>query len=337
MKIHKSCILTNNDIEVLEIELTLRCQLKCHYCDKLFKLRSNVDINLQKLQQLLYNFKNLRTIQICGMGEPTLYPQLFEVIQFIHSLPNVKIQLCTNGTAQNSIYYSHLAGMLEDDDSILFSMYGSTNALHAYYRIGQTLDDLFSTIRTFKNSRAKVILEYIQMEYNHIDFQRCFNDQQIIQDVFNDQNIDIHYLHDCWTIYERFNYKPAKDMKICTAAVDCIKNVQAMNIISNDDTIAKTIFYCDSYDNRSLFIDSRCRIFPCPDMRMADSISVQKILNRHRSFLSNANVFKAPKQFANAAIFDYNDIYALKDYRALCNQVDYITLKKIMFKNKISI
>lgn len=330
-------VLTNNDIEKLEIEMTLRCQLKCHYCDKLFKLRSNVDIDLQQLQQLLHNFKNLKFIQICGLGEPTLHPYLFDAIQFMHSLPNVKIQLVTNGTARDLSYYSKLSNMLNSNDSILFSMYGTTNSLHSYYRIGQSLDNLFETIRVFKQSKAKVILEYVQMEYNHSDFEKCFNNQQIIQDIFTRQNIEIHYLHDCWTIYERFNYKPAKDLKICTKSIDCARNMHAMNTITLNDNIAKTIFWCNSYNDKSLYIDSHCRIFPCPDMRMAaDSIDIQKILlNKHKASSFKEDNFKASKQFVDLFKFDYSDIYALSQYRELCNQVDYITLKKLMYANKI--
>lgn len=331
-------VLTNSDIEKLEIEMTLRCQLKCHYCDKLFKLRSNVDIDIHQLKKILHNFKNLKSIQICGLGEPTLHPYLFDAIQFMHSLPNIKIQLVTNGTARDLSYYSQLANILNSNDSILFSMYGTTNSLHSYYRIGQSLDDLFETIRVFKRSRAKVILEYIQMEYNHYDFEKCFNNEQIIQNIFSGQSIDIHYLHACWTIYEQFSYKPAKDLKICTKVYDdCVKNMYAMNTIMHNDDIARKIFWCNSYDNKSLYVDSHCRIFPCSDMRMAtDSIDIQKILiNKHNASPYATDNFKASKQFVDLSTFDYDDIYALNKYRMLCNQVDYMTLKKLMHINKI--
>ena len=53
-------ILTNDDIQLLEIELTLKCQLNCYYCSNLFKLRSNDEIDFGTLRQLILNFKNIK-------------------------------------------------------------------------------------------------------------------------------------------------------------------------------------------------------------------------------------------------------------------------------------
>lgn len=315
--------LTCDDIEDLEIELTLKCQLKCWYCENVYKLRSNIEIDFNNLCALLKNFKKLKSVSLCGFGEPTLCSSLLNIINFIHSLNNVKINLFTNGTAQDLQFYQNLASKLNIDDTIIFSIYGSTNELNKYYRINQNLNQLIKCINIFQS--CKVTVNYIQMEYNRYDFQRCINDKHILIKMFNHSNINIQYIKDCWTLFEQFNYKKAKELKICTEPKLCIKNILAYNKLTTDESFAKKVFYCESFDNKSLFVDVNLRIFPCPDMRIAaDSQIIQKMI--YKKYLNtrkklSGHILKMTKQFIDMQYFNYDDIYELNSYKEICNQV----------------
>ena len=79
----------------LTIETNLTCNIRCRGCYNLYKtyvkpldqIKSEVDLALKK--------RNLETITILG-GEPTLHPDLVEVIRYIKS-KNVICEILTNG------------------------------------------------------------------------------------------------------------------------------------------------------------------------------------------------------------------------------------------------
>lgn len=87
--------LTMRETPHLAIETNLTCNIKCKGCYNLYKtfvklfsqIKSEIDLALQK--------RNLETITILG-GEPTLHPNLVEVIRYTKS-KNVICEILTNG------------------------------------------------------------------------------------------------------------------------------------------------------------------------------------------------------------------------------------------------
>jgi len=81
------------------LEITGKCNLSCKAC---YRKKNNVDKSLEKIVEELkiieYNQK-LHTVSLAG-GEPTLHPQLCEIIRQIKSR-NYKVSLVTNGLALN--------------------------------------------------------------------------------------------------------------------------------------------------------------------------------------------------------------------------------------------
>lgn len=83
------------DTPHLTIETNRTCNLRCRSCYALDKgyikepaeVKKEIDLGLRK--------RNLETITLLG-GEPTLYPQLAEIVSYIKS-KNLKCQILTNG------------------------------------------------------------------------------------------------------------------------------------------------------------------------------------------------------------------------------------------------
>lgn len=81
----------------LTIETNLTCNIQCRGCYNLYKtyvkplsqIKSDIDLALKK--------RNLETITLLG-GEPTLHPDLIEIMQYIKS-KNVTCEMLTNGVA----------------------------------------------------------------------------------------------------------------------------------------------------------------------------------------------------------------------------------------------
>jgi sulfatase maturation enzyme AslB (radical SAM superfamily) len=82
---------------ILHLALTNICNLNCSFC--CFANRKKGDeLSLGQVKLALDSFKNLgtRSLEFTGGGEPTLYPQINEAIDYAYGL-GYKFGLCTNG------------------------------------------------------------------------------------------------------------------------------------------------------------------------------------------------------------------------------------------------
>lgn len=92
----------------LQVALTEICNLKCVFCSVANRTHKYV-WDYDKLLQATKNFIDLgiKTIEISGGGEPTLYPHINEYIMFLKK-HNIQIGLITNGININSTISKHL-------------------------------------------------------------------------------------------------------------------------------------------------------------------------------------------------------------------------------------
>lgn len=83
----------------LELELSRACNLRCIYCYASSGQPLENEISPEEIRRVIDQAVDLgaRKIIVLGGGEPLLYPQLFEVIDYILS-KEVKVDLFTNGT-----------------------------------------------------------------------------------------------------------------------------------------------------------------------------------------------------------------------------------------------
>jgi radical SAM protein with 4Fe4S-binding SPASM domain len=88
----------HNRLLTLEIEFSLRCNFKCPYCYVPKPDYFRDELTIDEIQDVILQAKALgaRKIIILG-GEPTIYPHLNQMIQFIRSL-DLEVELFTNGT-----------------------------------------------------------------------------------------------------------------------------------------------------------------------------------------------------------------------------------------------
>jgi MoaA/NifB/PqqE/SkfB family radical SAM enzyme len=74
------------------------CNLNCSYCSvkqRKTNWRIQLDVIKDYVEKLMT--RGLKAVILTGGGEPTMYPQINELIQWLHS-KNLKIALITNGT-----------------------------------------------------------------------------------------------------------------------------------------------------------------------------------------------------------------------------------------------
>ena len=164
-------VLTYSQIEEIEIELASQCNLKCPLClsqNKLYKQvrqTKSADEWKSKLDQ----FPNVKHISIAGFStEPTLYPQLIEIVDYLKNR-NIAIELYTNGNTHDEQWWKELALHFKKDDKIIFTVCGSTQELHAKYRVGSDLNQLIANVKAFKNTACNDWIKILKFKYNHDD------------------------------------------------------------------------------------------------------------------------------------------------------------------------
>jgi hypothetical protein len=79
------------------IETNRTCNIRCRLCYTLDRSAVKTLAEVEKEVELALKKRNLQTVTLLG-GEPTLHPQLAEIVAFIKSR-NVKCQILTNGVA----------------------------------------------------------------------------------------------------------------------------------------------------------------------------------------------------------------------------------------------
>ena len=87
----------------LQIAPTSRCNLKCVFCSNVNR-DQNEDLNINLLYDLITELlpKGLKTIEWSGGGDPTLYPYINDVIEWVAGWGCIKQGFITNGVALRS-------------------------------------------------------------------------------------------------------------------------------------------------------------------------------------------------------------------------------------------
>lgn len=82
-----------------EIHLTNRCNSNCYFCNQLYLRSQNNGFDLSVLKQLISDLRDsgLRAVRLSGGGEPTVYPFLEDLLDFLHDSRITIARLNTNG------------------------------------------------------------------------------------------------------------------------------------------------------------------------------------------------------------------------------------------------
>ncbi|RKX64309.1 MAG: radical SAM protein, partial [Tenericutes bacterium] len=88
----------NRRLLSMEIEFSLHCNFRCPYCYVPHNSYPENELSKKEICDVILQAKDLgaRKIIILG-GEPTLYPNLLEIIEFIKK-QKLKVEIFTNGT-----------------------------------------------------------------------------------------------------------------------------------------------------------------------------------------------------------------------------------------------
>lgn len=242
----------STSLDTLEIGLINVCNLRCPLCLRssgiLKDLKKGEKLDLSVLINFLDGLTSLSRVVLMGsVSEPTLYPELFSLIEYLKKR-NIRIRLSTNANTHTVDYWRSLSELLDENDIVRFAVDGSTQELHEKYRVGGSLEVVLNNHRAFKEkAKAATVLQNIIFEYN-------VNDKENIKDIFLREGFTYLEFSPC---YEPPNFKDTAKDKILPVP-ELVRYQKTKNSV-NDRIVSS----CPEFKSNAAYLGHRGILVPC--------------------------------------------------------------------------
>ena len=158
------------------------CALRCPRCPRTEHpdtpwLNQNMSLDFVKsflTEDMLKN--HVKRITMCGdVGDPIYCPDFIEICRYIKSVnPRIHIFTITCGSHKKEHWWQELAGVLNEYDSINFSVDGYNNETNNMYRVNSKWDTIINGIKTLREHNKDVFINWaaIVFKFNqdHLDY-----------------------------------------------------------------------------------------------------------------------------------------------------------------------
>jgi MoaA/NifB/PqqE/SkfB family radical SAM enzyme len=131
-----------NDIRVVHLEITQRCQAACPMCDRNEnggrdnRHITNAELSLTDCQTIFQPefVRQLNTMYMCGnLGDPIIARDTLSVFEYFRKHnPTMWLSMNTNGGAKDEQWWAQLAGVLGSSGAVIFSVDGLADTNHLY-------------------------------------------------------------------------------------------------------------------------------------------------------------------------------------------------------------
>ncbi|MDR2547875.1 MAG: radical SAM protein [Lachnospiraceae bacterium] len=307
--------------EQLEIALTGYCNLKCPYClahsefykYPLKKKHMSWEI-LHEITRQLSTISSLETLVLCGLGEPLLNPEWFEMAkQLIYETSMKNIDLSTNGMLLNEENVEKLIS-LNCEMTIKVSIDGNSPQEHEFWRKGSSYSlvkkNVNHAIKNMKSCTIRFVLRGlslvpyelgIQSKWHEVEeyFGKC---GEYLRYDFPHSNVSVTHvgIEPAFgalpgTVIKRFNADTQNtncNLPFKRISINHLGDIMNCNIYSGRKIIGN-VMLCDLYDtwlNNSLMISLR------EEFRKGSSLEMCKLCHMipgEREWLAEAEVNKS--------------------------------------------
>jgi MoaA/NifB/PqqE/SkfB family radical SAM enzyme len=218
---------------------------------------------------------NVEKITFCGDdGDPIYAHDLIAVIEYIKSVKSVEIVVITNGSHKRETWWSELGSVLDDTDTVHFSIDGWDNESNNQYRVNSDFDSIIRGIVGIRRTSAcRLVWAAIAFKFNELHLDRMQSmAQQLNMDVFQ-----ITRSTKFGSVYPGYGVNDALEpsakyvsstqrferevvaLTQKTAYTEHKINVALYNKVKDNTDIVPL---CE-IGNKGLYIDAQGRLFPC--------------------------------------------------------------------------
>lgn len=243
------------DIERIDLGLVNRCNLRCPLCPyvkrDIVHTQKPAHVDIAVLITFLDKLPNIRVAIVEGnYCEPTLYKHFKALISYLKSR-NIRIRLSTNGNTFNEAWWESIGPLFRPEDVIRFAIEGTTQELHAKYRVKGDLETVLAHHRAFKrNSVGTTLMQNIIFQYN-------VHDQENIKQMFLREGFDYLGLQRCY---------PSENLNNAQGLAPLPRVHHYYNLyegIIQKQTIKKPTVVCDSDNRKEIYINHEGQVFRC--------------------------------------------------------------------------
>ena len=262
------------------IEISSKCTLRCPRCARQEVPDSLVNTELG-LEFFKRNFTaefiltNVEKITFCGDdGDPIYAHDLIAVIEYVKSIKPVEIVVITNGSHKRETWWSELGSVLDDTDTVHFSIDGWDNASNNLYRVNSDFDSIVKGIVGIRRTSAcRLVWATIAFKFNELHFDRMQSmAQQLNMDTFQiTRSTKFGSIYPTYGVNDTL--EPSAKFVSTTHRFERESialtqrkvytehkiNVDLYNQVRDNTDIVPL---CE-IGNKGLYIDARGRLFPC--------------------------------------------------------------------------
>jgi len=164
-----------NELNIVHLEITNRCQASCPMCPR--NIHGGLEnpllpINDWTLDEFVKIFpldvlEQLEVINFCGnFGDPLMNNDLVKMCDYIKlNAPNVHIDIHTNGSLRNTVWWKDLIKVLPKSHNVIFAIDGFADT-HSLYRVGTNYDMIIKNAKTFINAGGIAEWHFIRFKHN---------------------------------------------------------------------------------------------------------------------------------------------------------------------------
>jgi len=263
------------------IEVSSKCTLRCPRCarQEVPDGLVNTELDLEFFQR---NFTpefiqtNVEKITFCGDdGDPIYAHDLIAVIEYIKSIKHVEIVIITNGSHKKSDWWTQLGYVLDNGDTVHFSIDGWDDASNNQYRVNSDFASIIDGISVLRGaSDCQIVWAAIAFRFNEDLLDH-------MQDLAKQLDVDVFQLTKSTkfgSIYPSYgiddplqpsvkfvssSYRFEREISELTSRGSWTpvhkKNIKLYNHTQSRNGVTPL---CE-IGNKGLYIDARGRLFPC--------------------------------------------------------------------------
>jgi len=171
-----------NDIKVVHLEVTQKCQAACPMCDRNMNGgKDNPHINLDELSvddcKRIFKpqfIKQLNTMYMCGnLGDPIVAKDTLEIFRYFRQHnSNMWLSMNTNAGAKDETWWKDLAKVLGRMGAVIFSVDGLEDTNHLY-RQGVVWKNVERNMKAFISAGGRARWDYLIFAHNEHQVEKA--------------------------------------------------------------------------------------------------------------------------------------------------------------------
>ncbi len=163
------------------LEPSAVCALKCPRCPRTEYpdtpwLNKNMTLEFVKkffTRDMLVD--HVKRVTMCGdVGDPIYCREFIDICRYIKTVnPNIHLFIITNGSYRKSQWWQELASILNQHDTVNFSVDGYDDRTNNLYRVNSDFDSIITGIKTLREHNKQVFLNWATIVFrfnqDHLD------------------------------------------------------------------------------------------------------------------------------------------------------------------------